>query len=425
MLIEFSATNFRSIRELSTLSFVKAKMPELAATNTFSTNASATPELLNSSVIYGANAAGKSNMIKALQLVQYLVIKSSSESQAGKMLDITPFLLDEESSSKASEFEVTFVNEGVRYQYGFALTSERITEEWLFAYPKGRPQRLVERVYNKNLQTYDWGLMTKLMGKKQVWKDATRENALFLSTAIQLNNQQLLPVFNWFSEKLQIAGFGHWNPSFSIKHCEIVGEKEKIIDFLRAADSAIDDIELEETVFDLEHLSELPDEIKRDLEKELKGKTIIKVKTAHTLKNGKKVYFDLNDESDGTQKIFALAGPWLDALEKGITLVIDELHDNLHPLMVRFLVQLFHNKKTNPHNAQLIFTTHDSSILNQEVFRRDQIWFCEKDKNQASTFYPLTDFSPRKEIDLERGYLSGRYGALPYLRKINMAEECG
>jgi len=259
---------------------------------------------------------------------------------------------------------------------------------------------LIDRVYDEKQQAYQWGSMTKLTGKKQVWKEATRENALFLSTAIQLNNQQLLPVFDWLANKLQIAGFGHWNPVFSIKLCETANKKNKVLDFLQAADVAIDDIELEKKVFDGSQLADLPDEIKKDLEEQLKGKSFIKVKTAHTLKNGNNVYFDMEDESDGTQKIFALAGHWLAALEKGETLVIDELHDNLHPLMVTFLVQLFHSNQTNPHNAQLIFTTHDSSILNQDVFRRDQVWFCEKDKNQASTFYPFSDFSPRKDVDL-------------------------
>ena len=129
--------------------------------------------------------------------------------------------------------------------------------------------------------------------------------------------------------------------------------------------------------------------------------------------------FDFEDEPDGTQKLFAFAGPWLDALKNGYVLVIDELHDNLHPKMVRFLVDLFHSAEMNPKNAQLVFTTHETSILNQKVFRRDQIWFCEKDAKQATNLYPLTDFSPKKgRENLEANYLAGRYGALPYLRNL-------
>ena len=163
----------------------------------------------------------------------------------------------------------------------------------------------------------------------------------------------------------------------------------------------------------------MPEAVRKEMLERFKDETFFNVKTAHILDNGKEVLFDLADESDGTQKIFALSGPWLDTLENGYVLVIDELHDNLHPLIVRFLIRLFHNLETNPRNAQLVFTTHDTSILSQEVFRRDQIWFCDKDESQATQLYPLTDFSPRKGVEsLERGYLSGRYGALPYLKDI-------
>ncbi len=144
-----------------------------------------------------------------------------------------------------------------------------------------------------------------------------------------------------------------------------------------------------------------------------------KIKTLHSTKQGSKVYFYLGEESTGTQKLFSFAALWLSVLAKGTILVVDELHDNLHPKLVKYLVTLFHNKKTNPKNAQLIFTTHETSILNQEVFRRDQIWFCEKDNQQGTQLIPLTDFKPRKgREDLETSYLSGRYGAVPYIKEI-------
>ncbi|GBE01054.1 MAG TPA: ATP-binding protein [Nitrospirae bacterium] len=426
MLIEFNVTNYLSIREQTTLSLVKAKSEELKSTNTFVPEAPVTPELLRSSALYGANAAGKSNFIKALQFMRGLVIRSAKESQAGEKLAVTTFLLDETSKKKPSEFEVTFVSQGVRYQYGFAVTQERIIEEWLLAYPKGRPQRWIERAYDEKSQAYVWGKMEKLSGQKQLWQAATRSNALFLSTAIQLNNQQLTPVFEWFSSTLHVAGIGAWSPRFSIKLCENIETRNKIISFLKGADVDIDDIQLEKERFNKENLpDDMPDEFKKQIEEEFGDKPIVNVKTGHSLTSGKKVLFDIADESDGTQKIFALAGPWIDTLKNGYVLVIDELHDNLHPLMVKFLINLFHCRETNPKNAQLIITTHDTSILNQEMFRRDQIWFCEKDKEQSSKLYPLTDFSPRKGVEnLERGYLAGRYGALPYLKNVKMAMGC-
>lgn len=423
MLIEFNVTNFLSIREQASLSLVAAKGLELADSNTFLSDASVTSNfnLLRSAAIYGANAAGKSNFIKALQVMRQLVVQSSTKIQVDEELPITSFLLDEDSSLKPTEFEVTFINQGARYQYGFSATATRIIEEWLLAYPSGKAQRWIERRYDEESQSYRWGRMGNLTGRKELWKATTRSNALFLSTAMQLNNQQLRPVFSWFSNTLHVAGFGRWHPAFSIEVCEKDKTKERVISFLKAADVNIDDIELEKEKFDPQNLPhDMPEEIRRHLEKQYKDKSIVQVRTVHRLEEtGRKVLFDLDDESDGTQKIFALAGPWLDTLENGYVLVIDELHDNLHPLMVKFLVDLFHNPETNPKNAQLIFTTHDTSILNQEVFRRDQIWFCEKDSHQATTVYPLTDFSPRKGVEnLERGYLSGRYGALPYLASI-------
>lgn len=418
MLIEFRVTNFLSIREQATLSLVKGKGKELETMNTFGPDVPATPELVRSAAIYGANAAGKSNVIKALRAMERMVLESASEGQTGARLPVTPFLLDEPSHNQPSEFEVTFVSQGVRYQYGFATTRERITDEWLLAYPRGRPQRWIEREYDEKTQSSLWGSMDKLTGQKQVWQNATRPNALFLSTAIQLNNQQLKPVFDWFAQILHVSGLGGWSRGFSIGLCEQSETKKEIVEFLKAADVDIEGIELEKERFNSKDLpADMPEAVRKEMLERFKDKTFVNVKTAHILGNGREVLFDIDDESDGTQKIFALSGPWLDTLKNGYLLVIDELHDNLHPLIVGFLVMLFHSPETNPRNAQLVFTTHDTSILNQNVFRRDQIWFCEKDKVQSTQLYSLTDFSPRKGVEsLERGYLSGRYGALPYLK---------
>ena len=419
MLIEFSVQNFLSFRDLACLSLVKGSGSELENTNVISHTTPSAPSVLRSAAIYGPNAAGKSNLIKALQVMRKIVLKSASETQAGEPLSITPFLLDEESTTQPCEFEIHFISEGVRYQYGFAATRERITEEWLLAYPKGRPQRWIDRQYDVENRTYVWRTLDKLVGKKQLWQESTRPNALFLSTAIQLNNQQLQPVFKWFSKILRVVEFGRWHPGYSTQLCKQEAARKKIVDFLTVADIDIDDIELEEKKFHISMLSdELPDSIIGELAEELKEESFVDVKTVHLLDSGKKVVFGLPDESDGTQKIFALSGPWLDTLEHGYLLVIDELHDNLHPVIVEFLITLFHNPKTNPRNAQLVFTTHDTSILDQDIFRRDQIWFCEKNQSRSTVLFPLTDFRPRKKVEnLERRYLSGRYGALPYIRK--------
>ena len=156
------------------------------------------------------------------------------------------------------------------------------------------------------------------------------------------------------------------------------------------------------------------------MNEELSGAKLVQVQVSHDTSRGEPTELDLDEESDGTQKMFALAAPWLDTLANGHVIVFDELHDNLHPALVRFLVDRFHDPEVSAKGAQLVFTTHDTSILNQDVFRRDQIWFCERNSRQETQVFPLTDFRPRRGVEnLERSYLAGRYGALPYIRAAN------
>jgi hypothetical protein len=422
MLIEMSVANFRSFNGAQTFSLVKGKGNELAVSNAFAVESINGLELLRSAAIYGPNASGKSNFLLALQTMKRVVLESANNKQRGDRLPVSPFRLSAETRQAPSEFEVTFVVDGVRYQYGFSATTEQIHEEWLLAYPKGRAQRWFTRVWMAEKKQFEWELGNNLTGEKQLWQKSTRDNALFLSTAVQLNSEQLQPVFDWFKSKLRLANVGGWGPSFSAAMCESE-QKSKVMNFLNAADIHIDDIMIETRPFDL---SELPDEMPESLRSviagEMNGEKIREIKTIHKDNEGKPVIFDFDDESDGTKKLFSFAGPWIDSLENGYVLFIDELHDNLHPRLVRFLVELFHNPKTNSRNAQLVFTTHETSILNQEVFRRDQVWFCEKDLAQVTKLYPLTDFSPRKgRENLELAYLSGRYGALPFVKNISLA----
>jgi uncharacterized protein len=419
MLVEMTVANFRSFREEQTFTLAKGKGDEMLATNTFDAAAANNISLLRSAAIYGPNASGKSNLLLALQAMKQIVLESAISLQRGDKLPVTPFRLNPQSRQQPSEFEVTFLVDGVRYQYGFAATAERIHEEWLLAYPKGRAQRWFGREWNADEKVYDWELGSNLSGEKQLWQKSTRDNALFLSTAVQLNSEQLQPIFDWFKNTLRLANVGGWGPVFSASLCES-NDKARIMDFLRAADLHIDDIVVESRPFDPDALpTDMPEPVREAIAGNMRDKKVIDIKTVHKGDDGKPVTFDFEDESDGTQKLFSFAGPWIDSLANGYVLFIDELHDNLHPRLVQFLVQLFHSPETNPNNAQLIFTTHETSILNQEVFRRDQIWFCEKDKSQATVLYPLTDFSPRKgRENLEAAYLSGRYGALPFIRAL-------
>ncbi|NOY70236.1 MAG: ATP-binding protein, partial [Deltaproteobacteria bacterium] len=242
-------------------------------------------------------------------------------------------------------------------------------------------------------------------------------NALFLSTAIQLNNEQLKPVFSWFDKTLHVLNKGKAiHPGFSIKECEEEEKKKKILDFMRAADLSINDILLEKKELSLNVLpSDMPQSIKVEIVKDFQGKKLTQLSFVHSSSNNdEEVALELAEESTGTRKLFALAGPWLDILENGSVFFVDELNNSLHPLLVRFLLNLIHNSETNRHNAQLIFTTHDTTTLDQTLMRRDQVWFVEKDDVNSTRLYPLSDYKPRKGEALQKGYLYGRYGALPF-----------
>lgn len=421
MFIEFRVTNFRSIREEQSLSLVMGQGKELLDENTFDSGLPGFPRLLRSAVIYGANAAGKTNLLKALQYMQALVLNSATMSSPGAKILHTPFRLSEASTGRPSGFEIVFADNGVRYEYGVTADAERFHNEWLIAYPHGRPQHWFEREYNAERQAYDWHFSSKLKGSPRVWRDATRDNALFLSTAMQLNSEQLRPVFTWFQKKLVIIASwaAQMNAGLSYKMLDDKNGKESLLRFIRAADLGISDLTVrrEPLISGQAILGSIV------LENPTSGQipTMLRVSSFHkSVETGEPVAFELSDESDGTQKLFEAAGAWLNVLNNGEVLVIDELDTSLHPLMTRFIVELFHRQSSNAKNAQLVFTTHDTSLLDSASFRRDQVWFVEKDKESASHFYPLSDFSPRKGEALERGYLKGRYGALPFIGELKL-----
>lgn len=420
MLIEFNISNFRAFRDPQRFSLARAKGRELENSNVFRTSPPNEFGLLRSAAVYGPNGSGKTTFIQAASTMRKIVVESAAASQHGDKLPVAPFLFSKVTSGQPTEFEMIFLVDSVRYQYGFSVTEERVHDEWLFAFPKGYSQRWFERHWLPEEKQHAWYLGDNLEGEKKVWQKATRENALFLSTAVNLNSQQLQPIFNWFRNSLRVANVTGWGPEFTAMQCER-GLKDSILEFLRAADLAIEDILVEKEPFDSKSLpDDMPDALKQSIASEMKDVQFFDLKTVHRSVDGDEVILDFEHESAGTQKIFAVAGPWLDSLENGYVLFIDELNNSLHPRLVKFLVGLFNDPERNPNNAQLVFTTHETSMLNQEVLRRDQIWFCERDKEQAAKIYPLTDFKPRKgqnRENLELAYLSGRYGALPFVRK--------
>jgi AAA15 family ATPase/GTPase len=417
MLIQFSVTNYRSFLTTQSLTLTANSATELQEENTFVSSVSNLPRLLRSAAVYGPNAAGKSNLLQAIGFMKSFVLSSAKESQEGEKIDATPFLFSRESRGNPSEFEILFIQDGFRYQYGFAVNSVRVTGEWLFAYPESRAQKWFERNYDPETRKDIWYFGPKFTGRRKVWQEATRSNALFLSTAIQLNNEQLKPVFNWFAHKLVVLGEGEGiDAGFTIDECEEEKKKKKILKFMNAADLSITDIFLEKKEFSMEDLhAEMPQHLKEEISKEIEGKKMIRLFFMHPSSDtGEDVALAFTEESAGTRRLFALAGPWLDVLENGLVFFVDELDTSLHPLLIRFLLNLLHGPETNRHNAQLVFTTHDTTVLDQTLLRRDQVWFVEKDAENATRLYPLSDYKPRKGEALQKGYLYGRYGALPF-----------
>jgi len=430
VLLEFRFGNFRSYRNAGMLSLVAGAGKEWHASNTFDTGLNAFPRLLRSGVLYGPNASGKTNLLRALQFFQAFVVGSASSPQPvattptatkDQRILVPPFLFDKATRDKPSEFEVVFVEKGVRYQYGFVVNAERVEREWLTAYPEGRPQRWFSREYSHRSKQFTWEIGSKLKGDHHVWRNATRPNALFLSTAIQLNSAQLQPVFHWFQQRLVVVvANSFFNTGITYGLAENSEGKNKLMKFIRAADLGIDDIAVtrQELPAGMVPVPGIP--IMGNANG-AGGPQFIRLQTLHKVVGDKELAtLELGDESAGTQKFLKSAGAMLKVLSEAQVLFVDELDTSLHPLMVRFLVRLFHSNKTNKNNAQLFFTTHDTSLLDADLFRRDQVWFLEKDKTYSSHLYPLTEFSPRVEEVLGKGYLKGRYGALPFIGELRI-----
>jgi AAA15 family ATPase/GTPase len=413
MLLEFRLRNYRSFGQESVLSLVASGDRELVETNTAATSIKSLPRAVRSAVVYGANASGKSNLLRAMLLMRGVVVESFSL-KPEQLFNVQPFQLDEKLKGAPTLFEITVVLDGVRYQYGFEFLPNRIVSEWLLVYQKAKPQKWFEREFDSKSgeETFTYG--PHLTGQKRAWQEATRPNALFLSTAVQLNSEQLKPLHSWFAESLVILLEGGLIPfSFSTNMVQTPEGQKAIKSIMSAADIAISSISavrqksvLQEMTFDLATG-------KSDTRRQ-EGEMLV----PHFRHQGinASADFGLHDESQGTQKLFALAGPLLDIIKNGKTLVIDELDRSLHPLLVRRIINVFQDPKLNERGAQLIFSTHDTTLLDGELLRRDQIWLTEKRSDQSSELVPLTEFSPRKGEALEKGYLSGRYGGVPILR---------
>ena len=416
MLIEFNIQNFRSFKEEITLSLV-ASSDKLLDDNLIKSDLLKKDKLLKSAVIYGPNASGKSNLILALSTLKNLVM-SSHKFQKGTKIIYYPFKLDEECLSLPSKLEVVFIKDSIKYIYGVSFNNEKIIEEYLYYYPEGRKALIFER---KNTNNYRFTVDKK---EQKFISEKTLENVLYLSNSTQMNYKKTSEAFQWFNENLKIIGATD-HPQLMDFTIQSLNKNEKlkkiILKALVVADLGINDIFASFKKVPIEDFPfAIQEQLKSILPSEENFIEKMDIKTIHKVlnKNGNEfsVEFDFEEESEGTNRLFSLIGPWIDALYNGRTLIVDELDTKLHHFLNVFLINLFHDPTQNQKNAQLIFTTHNTNLIDLDIFRRDQIWFTEKNpKNGSTDLYSLVEFSQRNDKNIRKGYLAGRYGAIPFI----------
>ncbi|OSM01461.1 AAA family ATPase [Magnetofaba australis] len=407
MLLEFRVKNFLSFRDEQVFSLVASSDQTHADTHLIPTGIKSLPHALKSVAIYGPNAGGKSNLIQAMKRMCLSVLRSGSVGWMESIIQNRRFRLDPEMAEAPIEFDVTFIVDEVRYQYGFCLTKMRVVEEWLYAYPKQRPQQWFMRCYSEEKDLDEYNFSANLKGQRAQWQAATRPDALFLTMAVQLNSEKLKPIYNWFHQKFH--GFGMLNDTPIHITNEIVDKKYiDIAAFMKSADLSIYDVKTKTDTTQHIVIDSKSGELQIREEESEERSPVFKHKGALG-----DAWFEHYEESLGTQHLYALVGSLYKVLDRGDLLVVDELDASLHTHIVLEILALFHNPETNPNGAQLIFTTHNTALLNADVLRRDQVCFVGKDENQASIISALSDFSPRKGEALEKNYLAGRYGAVP------------
>ncbi|SHH57086.1 hypothetical protein SAMN02745823_00327 [Sporobacter termitidis DSM 10068] len=400
MLIQFSVENYLSIKDKVTFSML-AGADKKHPSHVIDTDDK--KKCLKAAVLYGANASGKSNVLNAFWYMANFVL-TSHEKQLNKQTGRIPFKLDRESIGKPSSFEVIFRQNGVRYAYGFSANEAEVTEEYLYYYPNGRAAIIFERK-NKD----DYRFITDVDIQNSL-KERNSANKLYLSTAANWNYDKVIPVFQWFASCSIICRFSraeaYGNDAGELKDD---GYRAAIAAMLQAADLGIKSLEVNEYAGKRNNL----------LNKSFVN-AYFNVDAIHQIADGdgNTASYSLNmtEESDGTNSYFALIGIVKKVLENGELFVVDDMDSHLHPLLTRNIVALFNSNEHNPKGAQLIFTSRNTNLLDLDIFRRDQIWFTEKSENTAATdLFSLYDFSVRKDTKLEKNYLLGRFGAIPFI----------
>lgn len=402
MLLRFGVTNDHSIRDTQELSLVASSLKDDETGLIRPANLS--HALVPAAIIYGANASGKSNVIRALEFMRKTIRSSHFMGEICDGLDRSPFRLSPSTPAEPTTYDVDFIVNGVRYHYGFSFNDETFLSEWLYAFPSGRRQMLFDR----NGANFTFGRALK--GRNHVIADLTRENSLFLSAAAQNAHEQLTQIRTGMAEWIFDTEISASPSRIRTRYKDASDGDIRIIDLLDKFGTGICGIGREIRQRSGDHGSAT--RILLGLDNA--GDDDYEVFFDHRTSEGSFVPFTLMEESDGTRRLLLLLSSALRALDRGGLLVIDELSSSLHTMACEAIVALFSDPKTNPKGAQLIATTHDTNLLRSPLLRRDQIWFTEKDAGGATHLYPLSDFHTRAGDNFEKGYLQGRFGAVPF-----------
>lgn len=416
MLVSFRASNVRSFRDEFELSFQATTLanPDVVRHVPWHAGGGGEPlRLLPVAALFGANASGKSNVLKAMADMRHAVADSFSGWTPDGGTHRRAFRLDPGAEDHPTTYEVNLVINGVLHWYGFEMDSERITREWAYHYPRGRRKLL----FSRDSDQIDF---RPLKAKGAAVAALLRPNALFLSTAAAAGTEDLMDLYGWLRRNLRIAmtGSERSRQHFTTHLLEHAEHREQVLALMRAADLGIVDITREEVDQEVkERVARVMRVVSADMgepvdeEQMLEG--LVDVRLHHRGAGGEQVAFGMQDESLGTMVWLGLVGPVIDALARGMVLLVDELDASLHPSLTSQIVRLFQDPKTNPRRAQLVFNTHDVTLIDSGRLGRDQIWFTEKDNDGATRLLPLSDQSPRKDEAITKGYLHGRYGGVP------------
>ena len=423
MLLKFKVSNFASFKEEVVLDFIPSS--DKKHLDFISENGK--DKALNCIALYGANASGKSNLIKAITASIMTIRESGARQISDKIFRMTPFIFDNSSIKEPCFFEYTFVAENnIKYVYGFSATQDRIFEEYLYEYTSAKPSMIFE--LNSETREYEYPKAeSKTLGPIV---DRNTNNKLLLSSATNWNYEKTKPAFNWFIS--YIDTYDNLSGSL-VEHFDRYTQndgfedlKEMTIKLLHAADINISDYNIINNKINLTQQTGLISSsgfIRQNLSNPNSAE-IFDIYTNHVVDNQRKYQLNIREESSGTISLFGFAPVIEKATRIGKTIIVDELEKSLHPSLSKMLIELFRNTSLNHSKAQLVFSTHSTNLLDLDLFRKDQIFFTEKDpKTGVSDLYSLSDFRIRTTENIENGYLLGRYGAIPYIHPEDLYEQ--